>query len=149
MSRRDHADSVEKITEALACALSGDDRGARDALHVIAAKGPRDIYAMWCSLAEVSVREQRKTAMPDEFFGLVVETADGQPASVDDAPAPLRLAIRFMTAQANLDHNTTAALLRTGLDHDPGSVGEATAILFQAAVATSRELIARHKAGGS
>jgi hypothetical protein len=142
-------DNIEKISEALACAISGRNEQAANAIQAVVAKGPGHIYAMWCGLAEVVVRPQRETAAPDEFFGLVVETADGRPANIEDTPPALRLAIRFMTAQANLDNDSTVALLQTGLDHDPGAVGEATEILFQAAVATSRELIARRKAGGS
>lgn len=136
----------DRIGRALALGLTGRHQDAWTEIKTAVATNTAAMYATVCGLAEVAVCDQVATS-PGGFFGLTV-SHKGQSASAQDAPAPQRFAMQLMAAQANRDFDTTAALFKAAMNTDPGSVADATLILYEAALIASRERIAKRKANG-
>lgn len=137
---------VQHIHTALAYGIIGNRAAAGQELSAVYTKSPRHMFAVWASLAEMTVAPTRKTSRQDEWHGLMVQNVDGTPGDINDAPAGITLAMRFLTAQANQDADTTAALFHTALEGDQDAGVEAMGILFDTAVLTAQEQIAARKA---
>jgi hypothetical protein len=131
----------DRIGRALALGLADRHQDAWAEIKAAVAPDSVAMYATVCGLAEVAVAD-RVAANPGGVFGLAVKH-EGRPAGAQDAPAPQRLAMQIMAAQANRDFDTTKALFKAAMNMDPASVADATLILYQAALKTSRERIAR------
>lgn len=132
----------DRIGRALALGLIGRHQDAWAEIKTAVATDTAAMYATVCGLAEVAVCD-RVAASPGGVFGLTV-SRKGRSAGAQDAPAPQRFAMQLMAAQANRDFDTTAALFKAAMNTDPASVADATLILYQAALKTSRERIARN-----
>ena len=101
------------IYEALAHGVAGDRDGAIDKLNTVCedADGPR-MYGVCCALAEAGTHMLRKLygdqapKTPDDGMFVFQELA---PGALDDDPAKA-FSMRFLTAWANGDTDTTGAL---------------------------------------
>lgn len=147
MKRLSTEDFTQRIGRALALGLTGDMPGAGREIKAVAEHGPSDAYALICALAQAAVALDVQGAEPGDFFGLTA-VHHGQPADIDAAPPALRLAMRFMAAQANQDYDASMALFNAAMETEPATLGDAVPILLQAALETAREQIARSKEAG-
>lgn len=101
------------IYEALAHAVAGDTEGAFDRLNSVCEQADRPrMYGVCCGLAEAGAHMLRKLygdrapKTPEDGMFVLHEL---QPGAVDKDPAKA-FSIRFLTAWANGDRDTTDAL---------------------------------------
>jgi hypothetical protein len=139
--------SAEALTKhvgnALAYGLTGRHQEAWTEIKTAVAPDPLAMYATISALAEVAVADHADRGSGG-VFGLTVQH-QGREADINGAPAAQRLAMQFMAAQANRDLDMTRALFTAAMNTDPASVADATLIVYEAALKTSRERINRRK----
>ncbi|WP_433856722.1 hypothetical protein [Streptomyces kronopolitis] len=138
------------ICNAVAHGVAGNHTTGLTLLQPIVDEGPASTYAVLGSLAETAVFSVRRDHGPDCAFGILVEAPDGSEASTDDLPPVARFAVRFITAWANRDQETTHALFKVLAEHGdrPGcrDIGDAVSAMYGLAVAAATEIAAQQRA---
>ncbi|WP_030672280.1 hypothetical protein [Streptomyces sp. NRRL B-1347] len=129
------------VQDALICGVAGDLKGGAIMLNPLIEEGPRPAFALAAMLAEAASYIARRDN-PGTHFGMRVEhVLTHEPGSVDDFSPDIKFAAQFVTAWANGDEDTAAALF-IALVKQSG-LGDGTALvdglfsLFRMAVATA------------
>ncbi|MFM9590772.1 hypothetical protein ACKI16_29720 [Streptomyces scabiei] len=138
------------VGEALAHAVAGDTMTGGMLLVPLIEEGRRSCYALAGMLAETASHIARRD-QASGTFGIVVDNlATGLPGSVDVLPPDLRWAAQFVTAWANRDQDTAAALFTTLADQAEATEGpelvDGLLRLFTMAAATAKEVCAEQRA---
>lgn len=138
------------VGEALAHAVAGDTMTGGMLLVPLIEEGRRSCYALAGMLAETASHIARRDQAPGTFGITVDNTVTGLPGSVDVLPPDLRWAAQFVTAWANRDQDTTAALFTTLADQaeatDGAELVDGLLRLFSMAVTTAKEVCAEERA---
>ncbi|MFF4292171.1 hypothetical protein ACFY0N_00775 [Streptomyces vinaceus] len=140
----------EIFRRALAYGIHGDDRQALLLLDPIVNAGPRHTYGLLLSLAEVASKPARDATPPGQGFFIEVDGPDGEPASIDVLPPPLRFALRFMAAYANRDAAMTYAVFMSvgdpAVNDGPQAFADCIRALYRLAVKAAGEQLAAARA---
>ncbi|MFD3608995.1 hypothetical protein ACFWXA_13140 [Streptomyces atroolivaceus] len=136
------------ILEALSHAIAGNPQRGLELIQPIVDAGPRSTYALLGALAETASKDVRDANGPGTLYGLDVQSPDG-PADVDLLPPHLKFAARFVTAWANRDQDTAAALFWAVAERSDRSAEDLadaiTAVFAMAAAVAEYEVIKQRR----
>jgi hypothetical protein len=141
-------DASQLIYEALAHGVAGDADTAISKLNSVCenADGPR-MYGVCCALAEAGAHMLRRLygdqapASPDEGIFILQEL---QPGAVDDDPAKA-FSVRFLTAWANGDRETTDALFTAATHASNEQYIDSVCALFADVIGITRVALEQQK----
>lgn len=140
------ADS-RQILEALTHGIAGDDDTAWKLLRPIVRRSDAAMFATFCTIAEAAAFDALQNQQPGEHFGIEVENIHtGEEGSVDAFPPGIRFAAQFVTARANRDEDTAAALYRALYTTDSDDLGIGLRALYEMAVVSLRAFCERKRA---
>jgi hypothetical protein len=133
----------QHLERAIALAVKGDQAAAITALRPIWTKSDGHMFRLWQALAETAIWPLRHQPAGGPRFGLEV-FAPYAGTDTDDLPQSVRLALRFLAAQAQHDRDTLEALFRAPLHaRDSLVMAEVMVILLDAAAESARAQQAR------
>lgn len=139
------ADS-KQILEALSHGIAGDDDTAWKLLSPIVRRSDTAMYATFCALAESAAFDALQNQQPGEHFGIEVENIHtGEEGSVDAFPPGIRFAAQFVTARANRDEDTAAALYRALYTSESDDLGIGLRAIYEMAVVSLRAYCERKR----
>lgn len=143
MTGSEYADDQKHLEAAIALALRGNRAAAGLELAHITAQGVDRTYRLWQALAETAVYPIRNEPPGGPRYGFAAFDKYG-PTDVDDAPPAVRLALRFLVAQATRDRDTLHALFGAPLEHgDTAVMDEVLGLLLDAATESARQQAAQ------
>lgn len=139
----DYTVDQQHLEKAIALAVAGDQAAAITALQPIWTRSDGHMFKLWQALAETAIWPLRHQPPGGPRFGLAV-FAPYAGTDTDDLPPAVRLALRFLAAQAQHDRDTLEALFRAPLlARDSLVMAETMVILLDAAAESARAQQAR------
>jgi hypothetical protein len=128
----------QHLEKAIALAVAGDHAAAITALRPIYSRSDGHMFKLWQALAETAIWPLRHQPPGGPQYGLAV-FAPYAGTDTDDLPPAVRLALRFLAAQAQHDRDNLEALFRAPLQaRDSLVLSETMVILLEAAAESAR-----------
>src|SRR4051794_37669568 len=101
----DYTVDQQHLEKAIALAVAGDHAAAIAALRPIYSRSDGHMFKLWQALAETAIWPLRHQPPGGPQYGLAV-FAPYAGTDTDDLPPAVRLALRFLAAQAQRDRDT-------------------------------------------
>lgn len=134
----EYEEDNQHLKAAIDHAVAGDLQAAVDALRPIWTKSPEYMFSLWQALAETAISPIRHQPPGGPRYGLQV-FAPYEGIDIDNLPPHVRLALRFIAAQAYHDDANLRALFGAPLmNRDSLTLAETMALLLQAAAESVR-----------
>lgn len=134
----------DAILTALSRGVAGDPDGGLQLLQPVVDGGPQDTWELLCMLAEIAAEPARRSNAPGAFFTLNSHGPNG-PTPIDAVPPDVRFAGQFVTAWANRDQASAAALFQAVAEHSDThrteDLGRAIGAVYDMAIAATSHLV--------